>query len=273
MAKFKVGDRVTANGKGHVNVEKHWNEWFRKDYGDIVSGALVVVSVAEGGGSNIGLSNKVGRARFYMPAHMLKPAVFSIEAGKFYRTRDGRKVGPMKWSDGRWFVKGALGTWNSDGTPSNHHRGTASEFGNLIAEWIDDAPVKVIASVQCDALSDEYGSGVAAPANPAIVCLIEGGRPKPAARPHVHTSREAAVHEAKRLAEQHKGQEFRVYVQTDSVKDLPVYAHEWQRLAASGEKRAAIRVIQALTGLEVSQARLAVNQWHADNTARRASVA
>jgi len=60
-----------------------------------------------------------------------------IEAGKYYRTRDGRKVGPMKYedhSDNQPWTDGARyychdGNWLPEGHPSSN---------DLIAEWTDE---------------------------------------------------------------------------------------------------------------------------------------
>jgi len=68
-----------------------------------------------------------------------QPAPLKIEAGKFYRTRDGRKVGPMKassWSDG-WYDESASITsqrWEKDGS---YIIGQTTQL-DLIAEWTDE---------------------------------------------------------------------------------------------------------------------------------------
>ena len=71
-----------------------------------------------------------------------QPATLKIEAGKFYKTRDGRKVGPMvRWSysaEHPWeqqggssvFTKGG-DIWRDDGT-------SEYDVPPLIAEWIDE---------------------------------------------------------------------------------------------------------------------------------------
>lgn len=64
-----------------------------------------------------------------------------IEAGKFYRTRDGLKVGPMWHSSGFWMSSGQddpyCAVWLSDGCAGNTKAG---KIGPLIAEWVDLAP-------------------------------------------------------------------------------------------------------------------------------------
>jgi hypothetical protein len=191
----------------------------------------------------------------------------TIAAGRYYKTRDGLKVGPMyfsdfgddqPWSDGsRWYSND--GSW----------RGDSQEYErDLIAEWVDEpaaiandnaAPAKfkvgdrvVSASsdqtnglfgviidddksdvpyrVRFDNFDDGHGakgnewwlqaSEIQFPAlvttTPAIVALIENGAAKPATRPVVHASQEAATIEASRLALAHPGHEFGVFVLADS---------------------------------------------------------
>ena len=131
----------------------------------------------------------------------LDAASLTIETGKFYRTRDGRKVGPMRWvrprlgkfcfvdeTDAAWAVDGAF---DIGGNPSER---------DLIAEWVDDP-----------------ASNDNAPATkPAIVALIENGQPKPSEKPKVHISEESATDEAERLAVKYPGQKFGVFVLADS---------------------------------------------------------
>ena len=66
-----------------------------------------------------------------------------IEEGKFYRTRDGKKVGPMAFSreEGIWFVHRKVGRWESDGS-------VIETFGwpdpsPLISEW-SEGPVRTV---------------------------------------------------------------------------------------------------------------------------------
>lgn len=83
----------------------------------------------------------------------------------------------------------------------------------------------------------------------SIVCLIENGQPKPADQPHVHTTRSDAEREATRLAGKHKGKEFGVFeLVTTKREAAPVYAHEWQRLAAEGRRIDAIKLYRETGG-------------------------
>lgn len=66
-----------------------------------------------------------------------------IETGKFYKTRDGRKVGPMEvWPLGGWHSDRSqcplnAGLWLSDGTAK--HFGT-KDSPDLISEWHELTP-------------------------------------------------------------------------------------------------------------------------------------
>ena len=233
-----------------------------------------------------------------------------IEEGKFYKTRDGRKVGPIKrWTDDEHPWMGDL---------DRPYRGSKTMFLfkvdgrnyeytdlDIIDEWEEPA-VAVAASndngtvkrnvpnvgdfvtkkswhsgfyevtsidgkslwIKVDGISDlRYdlkSDWIVRRSNttPAIVALIENGQPKPSAVPHVHASEEAASKEAKRLAGVHKGQEFGVYVLTSTAKEAaPTYKHEWQRLAAKGEKVNAIKELRSLTGMTLKGAKDAVEHW------------
>ena len=66
-----------------------------------------------------------------------------IEAGKYYRSRDGRKVGPMQESgvdEWPWIVEVGDGRcWHNDGSEVAH-----TKSGDLIAEWQEDQPAHII---------------------------------------------------------------------------------------------------------------------------------
>lgn len=98
---------------------------------------------------------------------------------------------------------------------------------------------------------------------PAIVALIENGHPLPATRPYVHPNRAAAETEAKRLAGKHPGGEFGVYEFVSSAKEAKTYAHEWQRLAANGDKDGAIDRLISDAGISRMDAHSAVRRFAA----------
>ena len=127
--------------------------------------------------------------------------------------------------------------------------------------WIDSFGIPMRYSLSsCDWLVRSATSRGADPT--AIVALIEDGQPKPAARPYIHDTVEAATAEANRLAAKHKGQEFGVYVLNGTFQvPKPTYDHEWQRLAAAGQKINAIKEFRAITGLGLKSTKDAVEYW------------
>ncbi|NNU59767.1 hypothetical protein [Ochrobactrum soli] len=180
---FKVGDRVVALKDSAYSIKK---------------GSISTVIRVDG--DHISIRKENGEADGWF-AEYFALAPLTIETGKFYRTRDGRKVGPMRWvrprlgkfcfvdeTDAAWAVDGAF---DIGGNPSER---------DLIAEWVDDP-----------------ASNDNAPATkPAIVALIENGQPKPSEKPKVHISEESATDEAERLAVKYPGQKFGVFVLADS---------------------------------------------------------
>lgn len=105
------------------------------------------------------------------------------------------------------------------------------------------------------------------PTPTAIVCLIENGQPLPASRPYIHTTAGAARREAERLADNHKGQAFGVYVLQGepALVAKPEYKHEWQRLAADGQKVAAVQALRAVADIGLKAAKDAVEDWRSRN--------
>ncbi|WP_340584033.1 hypothetical protein [Brucella pseudintermedia] len=177
MAKFKVGDRV----RNHKVPE---------------AGIGTIEEVRESGGYLVhfkdtwfGLCSDTGSS--------LEPAPLTIETGKFYRTRDGHKVGPMRRYNDGWLNEsddhGRM--WRDDGM--RYYEESRGGGSDLVAEWLD-AP----------ASNDN--------ANPAIVALIEDGHPKPLSAPKVHKSEQSATDEAERLAIKYPGQKFGVFVLADA---------------------------------------------------------
>ncbi|MBA8851234.1 hypothetical protein FHW20_002169 [Ochrobactrum intermedium] len=187
---FKVGDRV--------RVLSDYLPWARADE----IGTVEDVNARDRDCYVKFETERIGDHTWYVRWDNLELApALTIETGKFYRTRDGRKVGPMRWvrprlgkfcfvdeTDAAWAVDGAF---DIGGNPSER---------DLIAEWVDDP-----------------ASNDNAPATkPAIVALIENGQPKPSEKPKVHISEESATDEAERLAVKYLGQKFGVFVLADS---------------------------------------------------------
>jgi hypothetical protein len=72
-----------------------------------------------------------------------------IEAGKFYRTRDGRKVGPAKFLDEKFYADQGY-PWSLNGLFMYQSSGIAGdgahEEHDLVAEWFDTptGPVRTV---------------------------------------------------------------------------------------------------------------------------------
>lgn len=73
------------------------------------------------------------------------PATLTIEAGKFYKTRDGRKVGPLREEGRNEFFPYRLDGGphgivyvRKDGTANLGLNESTSKFWDLIAEWVDE---------------------------------------------------------------------------------------------------------------------------------------
>jgi hypothetical protein len=74
-----------------------------------------------------------------------------IEEGKFYKTREGRKVGPMKWEEtGKSYVYPKGGYWRADqeGTwwPDGSYYKNREAQKDIISEWPseDNCPIREI---------------------------------------------------------------------------------------------------------------------------------
>ena len=117
---FKVGDRVRVVTKTGARMP------------DI--GTVGVISDCDEGY----LVDVEGVGAFGYDAHDLEliPAPFTIETGKFYRTRDGRKVGPIDHN--------GFGVYGAPEHPNHWYENGLSLSGNeqlptdLIAEWVDE---------------------------------------------------------------------------------------------------------------------------------------
>ncbi|WP_349506913.1 hypothetical protein [Agrobacterium pusense] len=255
MGEFKKGDFVRVRpGKGTKLLK---DEGIYEVLGHSVQGHPIL-PVTTSGGTRINLDYSAERLTLWRRAPE-QPATLKIEAGKFYKTRDGRKVGPMAaWHRGGWASEGEFltGLWLTDGQPKYSN---ASDSPALIAEWIDEPAAKpsndnakpnfkVGDRVRSKAVL-EAGIGVVIGLDPfqvdfkdtwyrvcsespdsielitkttpttAIVALVENGQPKPSSSPHVHASTGAAEKEAKRLAAKYKGKQFGVFTLTTTHEE------------------------------------------------------
>lgn len=95
-------------------------------------------------------------------------ATLKIETGKFYKTRDGRKVGPMRVDGPAWTPNGGAHWYREDG--SRYYACDRGGDTDLIAEWIDEpvaepsndnvAPKFKVGDVVIDTESSEGYTGV-----------------------------------------------------------------------------------------------------------------
>ncbi|MBA8797888.1 hypothetical protein FHW77_001570 [Agrobacterium sp. RC10-4-1] len=91
-----------------------------------------------------------------------QPTTLKIEAGKFYRTRDGRKVGPA-FIVGSCAVFGngsnyASAVWADDGRASHREDKLSLKDNDIIAEWIDE-PVVAKAKASNDNAQPKFKVG------------------------------------------------------------------------------------------------------------------
>lgn len=100
-----------------------------------------------------------------------------------------------------------------------------------------------------------------ATSNTAIVAKLTNGEPRPSLRPYVHANVESAKAEAQRLADMTPGTEFAVYERVDIRKVEKKYDHEWQRLAANGNRDEAAEELHRLTGMRHSDARMVADRY------------
>lgn len=240
---FKVGDRGLC---------KHGNP--KGEFGTIIAlnGDNATICFADWHDGHSGGKADGSKNHWYSTFDELTPSTLTIEAGKYYKTRDGRKIGPMKkWHLGGWVVAEgggfAGGLWDINGAAWFDN---SNDSPALIAEWVDEP--------------------AAEPNNnntPAIVALIENGQPMPALHPLVHDTKDDAEKEAHRLSEKHRGKEFGVFTLISKHQAAAVYEHEWQRLAANGNKIGAIKAIRELTGFGLKASKDGLEDWLSRNAA------
>src|SRR5690606_31769772 len=124
--------------------------------------------------------------------------------------------------------------------------------------WVDDEHIELVTTPATPATQPQ----IADTTGTAIVCLIKDGQPLPSKTPHVHDNPQAALKEAKRLANKHRGEKFGVYTMATSAINLTQrYEHEWQRLAAEGFKISAIKELRRVSGLYLRAAKYAVEDY------------
>lgn len=64
----------------------------------------------------------------------------NLEPNKYYKTRDGRKVGPLSYCGPVWSNSTRTEHWFEDGSRNRHK----DEPGDIIADWVNDGPVREV---------------------------------------------------------------------------------------------------------------------------------
>jgi hypothetical protein len=164
----------TTNGWG----EDYFEPWQPKvgervryvaSYGTQAAGKeAVVLKVGEHGGVQVRLV-VTGAVHTESPSSLEpiidapvaeQPAALKIEAGRYYKTRDGRKVGPMVIHDGYASGNEIGGSPDRVFYLSGVHGGRYVKRipdMDLIAEWVDPRAKPAITAATVDAINDEYG--------------------------------------------------------------------------------------------------------------------
>lgn len=163
----KVGERVVEAEPKRYNFLRHWFDYWRSVEGVLTDNAFVVTKVC---GATVHYSNRVdgngpiaGVADFEPLPVAPQPAAptLKIEEGRYYRTRAGRKVGPMRNDKG---IKGYR--WDGRGTSQFYDDQGSADDGtkfDLVAEWQETTNV----GAQVDTLAEEYGPAPASNDNAA----------------------------------------------------------------------------------------------------------
>ena len=145
---FKVGDRVKVGGD-HPYILSNNN----------TTGKIIGGNNGRRGEWEVQLDNYGGSLSFKTDELKRLSSPLTIETGKFYRTRDGRKVGPIGWND--TYLKELFpfvdttdisDCWSSGG--KFLYPGHPDSDKDLIAEWIDEP----VATASADAASNDNAS-------------------------------------------------------------------------------------------------------------------
>ncbi len=128
-------------------------------------------------------------------AEEVEKEVLKIEAGKYYKTRDGRKVGPMvKWRDtvdNPWEQKGGSCEFDSDGDLWADDGTSKYNCPDLISEWQDETPSPIRTVTRREPVQGNYG----------IVSITKNNKVMIAAGDHSSEELEEAAHLLHQLAE------------------------------------------------------------------------
>ena len=156
---LKVGDKVLVK---------------RTDYTAIPAGTVThIVEIDADGNADLWCADYPEGLRFYASEFEAAPTL-RIEAGKFYKTRDGRKVGPMRKRNG--FFDSSGSHYSTSGTYGYQGGNTCTdEQKDLIAEW--DEPVAVAPATATpsakfkvgDRVKTQFGVGTIVDADNSLV--------------------------------------------------------------------------------------------------------
>lgn len=290
MAKFKVGDRV------RIVTETYGEE--------APMGSIATVDEVLGHDVTAKIDGGDGFPWFFF-FEQVSPAL-TIREGGYYRTRDGRKVGPiLVWEDGEYYhVNGTGDLWREDGTE------VMNDADDLIAEWQDEpSPAPAVSDPKFKVgdrvkFVDDYGYGFGGVRATVInvdgcgvqvdtgekngistelassLCLVAE-----ATSDTTHTivcrldngqplpARKPYVHASvadasKEATRLAKANPGREFGVYEMVHTVQhEYEHEWQRLAVSGHKIDAIKEVRGITGMTLKGAKDAVEHWLAVNAA------
>lgn len=220
--KFKVGDRVK----------------FRDDYESDAAGAEAMVIEVNRWGVMVDRGGMYGK---------------STEAAADLRLVADATSGKFKVGDRVRITN-----------PANFRTGTrVGDIGVVTKDYTGGMFVDIDLHHETDGVINQIAkpTDIKMAPNPAIVARIDNGQPEPATNPYVHADRDSALREAARLAKANPGKEFGVYEYVSSAKEAKVYEHEWQRLAAEGDRDGAATELHRLTGMRHSTARYVADTY------------
>lgn len=140
-SEFRAGDKVRFTADN-----PNGGEQFGKK-GDVTTITRTDVCSYTGYGKQVEVNNKSYGFGVYVPVSVLElaPTSLTIEAGRYYKTRDGRKVGPMvrnvslgghSYWRARSEVGGYMPYWCRDG---RFYDNESEFFLDLVAEWQEPA--------------------------------------------------------------------------------------------------------------------------------------
>jgi len=160
MSKFKVGDRVRLL-RDNTNPR-----WGREGEEGTVMGVTVCDTDCcvdfDESGKWYAQWDDLEHVVAVAPA----TATLTIEAGKYYKTRDGRKVGPMAAQDGYHTVEGYHYAENGECCFYGESGNSPFPARDIIAEWVDEpapaesTPIHVTLGIDLNPVVPQVGDAV-----------------------------------------------------------------------------------------------------------------